>query len=84
MNSADKQILARLYGCVQEMTRFAPSNPADIGRHVKASQVLRERGRDVAMVISMLGYGDYEDCRETLAMLEGDLGLDVGIGLRDD
>jgi hypothetical protein len=73
VNQREREILARIYTVANDLASLPPSNPADIKRHVQASNAVRDVGRSLAFAISSLGFGDLPEARYELDDAESKL-----------
>lgn len=77
MTKAEKAIFSRVYGCVNRMTVFGPSNPCDIGGLSKAVNDYRSANKRILNALANLNYGEYEEAIEEIAKAEAILGIEV-------
>lgn len=75
MNQRERELLARVYACVDKVAAAQARNPADIKTIVNIGQEVRAGAKSLALAVSCLGFGDYTDCAEYLDEAEATLGV---------
>lgn len=75
MTQREKELLGRIYGCVNRLGTLGPRNPADIAGLARADRLVQQNAKQIAMAISSLGFGDFQDCAETLDDVEAAIGV---------
>jgi hypothetical protein len=71
----EKELLGRIYGCVNRISALGPRNPADIAGLSRADLQISRYVPRLASAISNLGFGDLDGCAEDLDDAEAGLGV---------
>lgn len=77
MNARERAVMARVYGCLSEMSSLLPSNPADVKAISRNLKLSTQAARCLLAAVEHLGYrelgvaGEYLDDAEKLLKREG-------------
>lgn len=74
-NQRERNLLARVYGCLCVIEGLPPTNPMDTARVAGGLRKASEASRCLALAVSEIGFTDYELAAETLDRAEEILGM---------
>lgn len=75
VNTKERAVLKRVYGCVNRMTAFGPTNPCDIEGLARTVPAVQKASISILHALSDLMYGDFENAHDAIADAEKLLGV---------